>query len=459
MNEEDLLKQICLSEKSNSCYDILIGGIPVYNFIRRDVRVDYLKDNGVNYVERQSVGRFLSKVASVAISLFHLVKLRFVKREVLYHTFRIENINGVWMDKFFDPIIELIGVEKSYLILETNKGRRHRNRAHKENIVYDDFLIFIAKVITDSFYKRYLESNNRFEFKKLDGIIYSLQPKADEKRINSYHKTIALSLLRVRFYKWILRKAHIKCVISASRSSFSSLLCAAKKNSVRVLELQHGIEYGETVTYSGYRDPLFTPDMFLTFGDFEPKQVYGIEESKMPTVGWALKDYLEGIEVKSDINPDDVLVLSQPFSTDYILKSTLQLAVSNPNRRFYLRNHPLEKLNPDQLRRINEQPNLIKQDLKDTFLIAIKPFKMILGDQSTAIYEALSYGKKVGILTMDNRPAKFLKDEDSECFWDIKDNDSFNEFVKGNITQKKTYSIYSSFNKNLFIELINNLNI
>lgn len=456
MTYEKILKDVCLKEDINRCNDIIIKGIPIYNFIRRDVRVGYLRDYGIDNPDQLKVGSLANRILSVIISFFHIFQLPFVNCQVLFHTFRIECINGLWMDRFFDPIIELCGFENNYIIVETNNGRKCPSRAHKKHIIYDDFIVLLSRLKSIMLKNYYIKHKYKSEFITLDSSIYSIRPSINYKEIEIYHNVILSGLMRVGFYRWMLKKIHIKSVVSASRSSFLCLLCAAKMNGVRVFELQHGITIGETETYSGFRDPLFTPDLFLSFGEIEPKNVYGIDESKIVSIGWALNNYLNNVECQGDVTENDILVLSDPFYTEYILDSIFRLAESFPEIRFYLRNHPLEILNEQQLNRITKLPNIFIQDLTCTFLIALKPFKNVLGVQSTTLYEALSYEKKVGILAMDNHLPEFLKEGDSDCFWLIKDSRSFYEFLSADVSMKKSYSIYSSFNIELFNKLISN---
>ena len=359
------------------------------------------------------------------------------------------------MDRFFDPIIEIGGFNNNYLIVETNNGRRQKPRLHGNRIIYDDFFVFLSMFVSLFFYWYYAKIKNRKEFLALNKAILLMRPQVDSKYLTSLNRIIITGLLRVSFYKWFLRRKGVKCVVSASKSSFLPLFCAAKVLNVKVVELQHGLIYGESVTYGGCKEPLFTPDKFLTFGDIKPRDVYGVNQDDVITIGWALRKYLKDRVVKTSITKDDVLVLSQNLTTDYIIDSTIVLAKENPERKFYYRCHPLEKLTEDQKNRIANQNNICLQDLTDPFLVALQPFSIVIGDdQTTAVYEASSYGKKVGILALNNKNVIFLNEEASKSFWLISDTQSFKDFLNAPFDSKPSYSIYSDFNSELFSEII-----
>lgn len=455
MRDQELLKSFYLQEKESRCYDICIKGIPLYFFIRRDIRTDYFIDNGINSYEKRSIESKYNRLFSIIQSFFHLITRSSRKSSILYHTFRVENIGGKWMDRFFDPIIEIGGGNKDYTIIETNNGRCRSPRLHRDKIMYDDFSVFLATISSFLFYWIFVKIRYRKEFISLDKSILFLRPLLKAKDVKLYNRKIIAAYLRVLYYKRLLLKKNIRCVVSASRSSFLSLMCAAKMMNIRVVELQHGLIYGESVTYGGYNHPLFTPDKFFTFGEFEPRNVYGIEESNVVTTGWGLREYLDRMEIDSDISQDDILVLSQNLTTDYMIKCTVSLAKNNPTRRFFFRCHPLEKLSDEQQQQLNNQNNIFIQELNETFLLAIKPFSIVIGDdQTTAIYEASAYGKKVGILALDNKEVLFLNDEAAKCFWLIKDDVSFKEFLDSDVKTKPSYNLYSTFNKALFNDIV-----
>lgn len=452
MDEESLLIDFCKREIYEGCYEIKIKDIPIYKFIERDVRKQWLHKNGVNHIDSAVSGNRKQRVYAKLKSILDIFRLLFKKTRVLFYTFRLEDINGAQMDKFYDPIIEIMNIPTSkYAILETNRGRYCKNRLHKENVYYDDFTELIAwwslRFTKPLFIRKY-----KSQFSELYNILDSLLPDGQIPK-ETYTSQIIVCLVQVYLYRKLLGRLKSRSLFAASRSSFMNLLCAAKMNGISVLELQHGIEYGTTLTYSGKDTPLFTPDKFLMFGDVEPKDVYGIDTHNITNIGWAFGEYIESLHLTNNVGDNDALVVSQPGSTEYILKCTFALANAFPNIRFHIRCHPMEKMNTEQLNCINSYSNVCLQDTKITFVIAIKAFDKVIGEESTALYESLSYGKKTAVLAMYDKSVRFLKKDDSESFFIIKNEDSFKEFLTTN-ENKSRLSIYSNFNKENFSELI-----
>ena len=102
-----------------------------------------------------------------------------------------------------------------------------------------------------------------------------------------------------------------------------------------MLELQHGVTYDETITYSGYRDPMFTPDRFLSFGNMPRNDVYGIDEKNIVNIGWAFNEYIKSIQTEPVVN--SVLVVSEPSHNEQLFESMVGLAKEHPDITYYVR--------------------------------------------------------------------------------------------------------------------------
>lgn len=446
-----LIKDVCLLENKCGCHEVRINKISVYHFIRREIRIQYLGQKGYDYIEKQAKGSIRERIKSVLKSIKHLFVMP-ANIPILFRTFRIEDINGLRMDRFIDPIIEECNIKDNYVIFETNNGRIFKNRCHSEHVYFDDCFSFVT-LLLKSFMSLYYRLKYKEEFGNLFNSISEFIPieTIDEKFIVN---RIITCLIRVSLYKFFLSRKNVKVVIAASRSSFMPLTCAAKILGVKVYELQHGIIYGETITYSGYRDSLFVPDKFLLFGDVHPQDVYGTDGKDLKILGWALMSYVKKLNLNTNISKNDILVLSQQQSTDYIIDTMLFLAENNKDVNFYLRCHPMETLKPSHMEAIKRHPNVYIQDNKMSLIIALAHFDKVIGDKSTAIYEALSYGKRTGILTMNDHKAVFLQEKDADFFWIIKDNSAFVDFVKSEKNERNTLSIYSPFNRSMYDSLI-----
>lgn len=454
MNEQELIKEICQKEIEYGCYEAKIDGLSIYSLIRRQVRARVLREYGGQIMQSKTKINRKEAILSVVISAFHLIKLLIIgsKKETLFLSFpRIDNINGLFLDKFTDPIIELCDFGDNYIILEHGLGGVHKkNRLHRKNLVYIDFVYLMSNFGGRLFGKRVYKKHYR-EFEKLNktlSMAFGLTTN------NAFYREYFMSLISIKIYSLLLRRLSVKRVAGPSRDYLKRILIAARKQDVKVYEMQHGITYGETLMYSGYRDEMFLPDYFLAFGDNKPLNVYGIDESRIVNIGWALNDYILGMKGQEQYKRNDVLVVSEPVITEAIISAVIKLAENNPDSTFYLRPHPHETLTNEQLEIISKIDNLKVQDKTINITVVLQSFNHIIGENSTVLYEALAVHKKVGRMFFEGLKPIYLEENDQECFWEIRNQQDFEIFLNEDISVKKSKSIYSPFNKDLLCKTL-----
>lgn len=457
MTELDkIIISLCEREEKSACYNCEISGIKAYNLIRFEVRNTYLQAKDYNFIEKYSEVKHLEVIRTLAKSLFQLVKIWVFheKYNTLFYPFlRLDNVQGNYMDKFTDPIIDCCNID-NFIIFE--RGRRYyhpRPRLHHSKVVYSNFIDAISDSIAKIYLRRFIKKNKS----KLDCLFQCVDIVVDGAPYNrEYLSKILLSrLCFINIYKRILQRMGVKKIFAPSRANINTLTYAAKKNNILVHEFQHGITYGETALYSGRREREFVPDYFLAFGDSQPRNVYGIEESKIYNIGWAFQDYIDKIQTGTKVDEKDVLVISGPCLTEKILSATFRLAKENPDVHFVVRPHPAEVVTEEHRRSVEEFLNVEFQDPKINVAVAMRPYQNIIGENSTVLYEALTYGKKVARFCFEGFAPRFLTPEDEECFWKVNDMASFKAFVEGKPEDKKSMKIYSKFDKELFMKIYN----
>lgn len=464
-NNDKVLELTCRTELENGLYDYEINGIPIFNYLKRYYRrsalnqangsgLDYGRDNKVSLWEHVKMlfcynkheWKSLKQIVSVCLSSTHYDNF-------VFSIMRKEIVDGMYVDKFTDSLIDNSNIKQSYIIFERSfQGGHPSPRYHSDKIIFDDVLWKIAKL--KAFFWGPI-FNKRYK-KTLDGIIR----KIDTSFPTIYHTKsytlyyIHYNYVYTKLYYWIFKKLKIKRLIAPSRADFLQLIPAAKLNGIEVIELQHGITYGESMTYSGYRDNMFIPDVFLSFGKLHPSDVYGIDQNKIIEIGWAFSLLVENQMFKK-LGENEVLVISEPNASSQILKSIIELAEKNPHVIFHFRTHPIEeKLSKEQREKIDGIRNIVLDDNRNSSFATIMKFQHVVGVNSTALYEALSIGKKVGNLYMNGLNPSFLQEDDEKCFWAIKDDKSFKSFLADPKTMKQSRSIYSRFNPDLVNSII-----
>lgn len=453
MDDQQLLKEICQKEIEHGCYDVTIDGVSVYALVRRSYRDLVLRQSGLIVMNGRTKVNKIKAVNSVLLSAFHVTKLFFAGRKcsTLFYSFpRVDNINGEFLDKFTDPLIDVCNLGEDYIIFEHGLGGVHKKpRRHNQNVVYIDCLHPLSKILSKLFWGVYYKKHKK-EFVKLENC---LNQTFGPENSMLFFKDIFRMMMLSKILGLLLRQLSIKRVLGPARDYLTPVIVAAKKLNINIFELQHGITYGESSMYSGYRHEMLLPDYFLAFGDNKPQNVYGIDEHRIVNIGWALQDYISQKTQRERYQKNDVLVISEPEVTDAIFGAVKKLANDNPNSNFFIRAHPHEVISDSHMKMIEGLKNVKIQDKNINISVVLLGFENVIGESSTVLYEALAINKKVGKLFYNGLRPQYLEEQDRESFWEIRNQEDFRVFMEGSVNDKINKSIYSAFNKSKFLEI------
>ncbi len=452
--KDDILKDICKREFDNKLYDIEANSISIYNVVRRSCRDKMMSLYG--YGENLRVKRDSANECRMTFlkSLWQLTKIAITgrKAENLIRSFeRIEKVDNLYVDKFTDPLIDFSAIGDSFIIFEQARTGKHLTpRIHEADVIYTDCIYRIAHHLLPIIKRQYLKKYNP----QVCRLLSTIETTFPEIEINK--EEITNSIIEndfcIHIFVVLFRRLCIKRLFSPARGSFMHLIPAAKKLGIKVYELQHGVTYSESLTYSGYIDPLFSPDYFLSFGKIDSAWCYGISDDKVVEIGWAFEKYIQKQE-KTNNKAQKVLVISSPSISEKMVSITCKLALQNHNIFFYFRPHPNEQLDKNQYERLYALQNITIDNSLENVTVSLMRFDNVIGENSTVLYEALSMGKKVGKLCMEGLEPQYLKREDMACFYEIANNSDFVEFINAPLEEKPSMKIYTPFKP----EVVNNL--
>lgn len=453
---DDIVKDVCQREIENGCYDVKIDNVDIYNYVKRDFRNKALSLYGL-----EEKGTFISqskwiKIKAIFISFCQLCKIIITHKRFtncIYSFRRVDKVDGIYVEKFTDPLVDNSTIKDSYIVLEAGRDGLHsKPRCHDDRIMYVEFINAMAIFWSRVFVTRF-KNKNSVTFSQLFKNIDKAFPD-NEYTHNEVFKTVYYGILKSKFYTFFFKKIQCKRLIAPSRSDFQVMIPAARNNKMMVVELQHGITYSESVTYSGFRSFMFTPDIFLAFGEMTPKNVYGIEERKIHNIGFAFLDYIKDCLSSKKTEEGGALLISEPEVTSKMISVALKLAEKYPSITFSFRPHPMEQLSNEQLERIKSVNNIVIDDNTQNIMVSLTQYKHVIGENSTVLYEALSFGCVVGKLKMEGLSPKYLEESDKSLFFEINNVDDFWTFYNCSKVNDKVRHIYSPYNREKFEELI-----
>lgn len=454
---QNLLKQIVEFEKASGLLDQEILGFPFWRIVRFKTRTNILRIKtgfeSDTTVKKLNIFEFLmSFFSSIYKILLVFVKNKSVQN-LIFAFPRLQRIGNESIDKFTDPIILNSVIKKSHIVFQRPLARNHyKNRYNEKNTIKTDFIetfsIGFGLLLAPIFGLFYLP------------IIWTTFKKAKNyfKISNSFFLSYSISLgvffMSFLIYYLLIKKLKPKRVFLVNRENFFSVILACKKQDIPVYELQHGVTHGPTVLYSGTYNKIADPDYFLVFGEAWIGSQFGIPIDKIINIGWGYKDFLKEYIKTEKFEDNVILVISSPEISAKIVEIVTNLAMTYSEYKFHIRLHPQERLTDEQLNVLKNYKNVSIQDNKTDSSIALMPYTFLLGENSTVLYDALSFGKKVGRLRFGGLNPEVLKDFEIDGFTYLDNIEDFKEFVRSETRKLKSSNlIYSDFNS----EKVNNL--
>ena len=147
MTSDELIKDICTKEIRSGCYNHTINGIAIYNYVQRFLRKQKCREYG--FIAKNKAGRIDNKIRTITLirssyQLFSLLLLKKDIRNFIYAFPRVDEVYGIYLDKFTDPVIDnSIIKDQGYVIFEKGKNYTHLTpREHSDKVIYCDAIEF-----------------------------------------------------------------------------------------------------------------------------------------------------------------------------------------------------------------------------------------------------------------------------------------------------------------------------
>lgn len=445
----EVVSDVCQLEQDLDLYKYKIIGVPIWRIVRRKYRDRYTdREIGVGALNNHSQFHFCALLKSYLISVKQILKL-LLKNEyvdnVIFGFPRLENVNGIYLDKFIDPVLLESNLKNSYIYIERGRSGEHLTpRLNNEKIFFSEFIDFTSQLLGGLIVPLVF----MFNLHKFIGIYQKTKDVLgfNYKDVFETSYRTSVFVLQVYFLKLIFKRIHAKRFFGVAIGNHYHYIVASRKIGIPVYEFQHGIIVGQTTLYTGVYDPQMYPDYFLAWGKSSMMEFFGVPLSRMINIGWAFKSYLVKHIPKVNYPDNTYLIVSDPEVTHIVIKTAMELAQTYLGYEFHIRLHPHEKLNKEQEMYVLQCKNISIQDNRINSNVALLSYCAILGENSTVMYEALSLGKKVGRLCFNGFNPIAMSGISKDAFYDIRDVNDFANFV----TWKRTESlddnmIYSDF--------------
>jgi len=440
-------------------YEYTVKGVPIYYIFRYLLRERYMEKEaiGCKRVNNHSKFKFPLLLKTYLSSALQVLNLCCTKKRidnVIFGFPRLEKINGVYLDKFVDPVILESNLKDSYIYFERGRSGVHlAPRLNEEHIIKTEFIDFTAQIIGALIAPIVLCCFLRTIFSFFSKLKKNF--KVSNRMLFTISHKISILLLKVSFFKVLFKKFQTKRLFSVASNLFRDYTVACRKLGIPVYEFQHGITVGYTTLYSGKYDQKIQPDYFLAFGESSMRDIFSVPLDRMINIGWAFKSFIKQYIPDSKHEDNTFLVISESHISQKIIQTMIELSNAYPDLIFHIRLHPLEKWSSEQMEEVLPYKNISIQDNTMNSSIALLSYNSILGENSTVMYEALSLGKKVGRFCFNGFVPTQMPGIPEEAFYYIQNIQDFKNFVLWNTNVNGlTSAIYSDFNLFAFNNLL-----
>lgn len=443
--------EICNIENELSLYDVKINGMPIWRSVYRSFRDKYIEQR-CNFPAMSNHPKLhiLPQVGSTLKSILQIAKIWLFapKKDYLFYGFpRLENIEGIYYDKFCDPLILQTKISDSYLYFERGRSGIHMKPRITTGQIWidgiDNISILFSKALEQVYYRKHKQEFDELFNRANRRIRLS---KKDKKFII---QRFLLHRIKAAIFSKIVQKCSIKAIFAPVMMNWTFLIKSAKDNNIPCYEIQHGITEGETPMYSGKYLPEYSPDMFLAFGETSVSDYFNVPREKIVNIGFAFKNYLIS---HSALNKSGYLIVSEPEITQKMVDLSCELSKTFVNTMFAIRFHPLEEPNENQLWQL-KRANILVDDNKVNSNLSILKYDGVIGEMSSVLYESLSLDvktAKIHLWGLNNEMDE--KVERSKGFFIINTMSDFSTFITENIKCHTEY--YSDFKLDVFYNKI-----
>lgn len=301
------------------------------------------------------------------------------------HSRRKLEEDGYYWDIYVDPIISYLN-NRSYLILENQYQFRHFLPVITKNLLYPDYMMLEIAIKRILLYRKNIDRNKAKYFKELEDKL-KIEFKTDIEILSIVKRYDQLYNYKVKQFTRLLQKVNPKILFIVVGYGRETLIHAAKKLHIPVVELQHGMlsEYhlGYDVS-SGEKEDF--ADYFFSFGPAWGRMAnFPIPQEKIIPIGY---QYLNNAidKYKNVKKKNQVIFLSQGTIGDRLSKFAVKL-ISNLSldiKIFY-------KLHPGEYLRW-------KTEYKDLYAAYEKGYISVIAGDDPPLYQIMAESKwQIGV--------------------------------------------------------------
>lgn len=349
MDYDKIIKDFYDMESSYKVENVKVSGLEIWGVLRSSYFSALSNKN--EYIEsrtkKNKIRKILAKLKKFKNAFYGIINIfRFnnFKYIIFTDTYEQKIFNKVYIDKMAEGLIEILGYD-NVLIIENPINGYHYKRAQTslKNVISLDLFNFLC-ILLNLVPKKYKINN--------DNILLNIDEIFG---INvSYELSVKFFFSYVNLFKYFFKIIRPEAIFLNNYDSIhhKSAIYAAKKLSIKTIELQHGFISNKHFSYN-ISKPLnnnIFPDYLLSYGNYIRKyfgkENYFINKSKVLPVGSYYvelinKKYKPEIYFKDKLKLwkkkyKNIIVISSQITIEKDLLEFIQCCSQNDRNNLYL---------------------------------------------------------------------------------------------------------------------------
>jgi len=336
------------------------------------------------------------------------------------------------------------------LFFERPENLRYRTPRFFKSTYYHDYIKLMPLIKGKIFGKISTQ-----QLKNIDEFINYLKDNFYVKFEESFYSNIKTLLIneekmlkyRKKYYLKTLKKIKPKIVFlnAAHYGGESYIIKWAKELGITTAEFQHGVvsrnhpayNYGEYLRNSEeYKK--YVPDYFITYGEYWNKQI------KIPNKTYVVGNphFHESIKKYKNIKEEKntIMIVSQGTNTSFFVKIAKELSKNFDNKTILFKLHPGEIPFENRYQELYSYSNIKIIKNGDIFKY-IKNSEIIIGHNSTVLFEAYGFNKKIFVYN-DESSRKYIPSQIGIRFNDLDELVNLMKTNKDNFTESENIDYF-----------------
>lgn len=427
------VQELTAWERDEGLFDYRLGGIPLWRLIRSRYFSAYLSRAGVRGLDnynRPRLGSLLHFLGGVGRSLIHTLRLRRYRHLVIgFARRRLDD--GVWVDTFFDPLIDIMGRADTLCIERPFMGR-HFRPAHTHNLMYYDWIKAVASLL-GRFFPWIVAFRADTRLNALAQVVAAKVGTTPESVRRSLSRAYVEFLVERQCARYVVARLSPKTLLLVNRGINHGVIAACRERGVRVFELQHGVMHVNGYKQGTQYDEHIDPHGFLTFGECWNRFDWGVPKDGVKVLGYRyIWQQRERQRRSGQPRGDAVMLVSEPGCWQELARPFSEIVARHPDQHFILKLHPQD---------VGDWPTRYPVGLVGNVAVVDDPSadlydlfgrcRAVVGYGSTVLYEASFFGLKVCLLNEDGaNPSEAIRYIGSYNFYEYVRVEDFDRMLK-----------------------------